>query len=96
MHRPTSDHWAALKRLLRYLSGTLDHGFTIYRDSHPILHAFSDADWAGDKDDYMSTMGHIVFFLDALLLLGVPRSKSLLLDRLPKPSTGLLLLPRPN
>lgn len=60
MHRPTNDHWSALKRLLRYLS--LDKGINIYRDSPPILHAFSDADWAGDRDDYTSTMGHVVFF----------------------------------
>lgn len=33
MHRPTIDHWATLKRLLSYLSDTLDKGFTIYRDS---------------------------------------------------------------
>ena len=61
MHKPTSDHWLALKRLLRYLCGTLDKGITIFRDSPLSLHAFSDADWAGDKDDYISTMGHVVF-----------------------------------
>lgn len=44
MHRPTTAHWSALKRLLRYLNGTLDKGINIYRDSSPILHAFSDAD----------------------------------------------------
>ena len=61
MARPTTDHWSALKRLLRYLCGTLDKGLTIARNSPLRLHAFSDADWAGDKDDYVSTMGHIVF-----------------------------------
>ena len=61
MHSPTTTHWAALKRLLRYLCGTLDKGLTIYRESPLTLHAFSDADWAGDRDDYISTMGHIIF-----------------------------------
>lgn len=46
---------------MRYLCGTLDKGVTIYRDSLPILHAYSDADWAGNMDDYTSTMGHVVF-----------------------------------
>lgn len=27
----------------------------------PLLHAFSDADWAGDTDDYVSTNGYIVY-----------------------------------
>lgn len=46
---------------MRYLCGTLDKGIMIYRDSPLRLHAFSDADWAGDRDDYVSTMGHVVF-----------------------------------
>ena len=61
MHRPTTDHWSALKRLMRYLCGTLEKGITIFRDSPSTLHAFSDADWAGDKDDYLSTMGYVLF-----------------------------------
>lgn len=61
MHCPTTDHWSALKRLLRYLNGTMDRGITIYKDSPLHLHAFSDADWAGDRNDFTSTMGHIVF-----------------------------------
>lgn len=44
MHCPTDQHWAALKRLLRYINGTLDHGLTLHRYSPPILHAFTDAD----------------------------------------------------
>lgn len=61
MHKPRSEHWATLKRLMRYLCGTLDKGINIYSDSPLHLHAFSDADWAGNKDDYTSTMGHVVF-----------------------------------
>ncbi|KAL6330019.1 hypothetical protein AAG906_039934 [Vitis piasezkii] len=55
MHQPTSDHWNAVKRLLRYLYGTLDHGITLRRTSPLALHAFSDSDWAGNKDDFTST-----------------------------------------
>ncbi|KAL5787727.1 hypothetical protein ACOSP7_004676 [Xanthoceras sorbifolium] len=44
MHRPTSDHWTAMKHLLRYLCGTSDHGLVLHRDSLLIVHAFSDAD----------------------------------------------------
>ena len=61
MHQPTMDHWSALKRLLRYLNGTLDKGIKLLRDSPSTLHAFCDADWAGDRDDFTSTMGHVIF-----------------------------------
>ncbi|KFK44388.1 hypothetical protein AALP_AA1G251100, partial [Arabis alpina] len=61
MHSPTSDHWSALKRLLRYLAGTTDHGIFLQKGTTLTLHAYSDADWAGDKDDYVSTNGYIVY-----------------------------------
>ncbi|KAL8140922.1 hypothetical protein V2J09_006943 [Rumex salicifolius] len=34
MHSPTTDHWAALKRLLRFLNGTLDTGLVIHAVFH--------------------------------------------------------------
>lgn len=61
MKAPTTDHWLALKRLLRYLNGTKDQGLNIHRDSPSTLHAFADVDWAGNKDDYTSTMDHVIF-----------------------------------
>lgn len=61
MHHPTLDHWNAVKRVLRYLSGTLSHGIFLKKQTAPLLHAFSDADWAGDTDDYVSTNGYIVY-----------------------------------
>lgn len=61
MHRPTDDHWNAVKRVLRYLCGTIDHGILLHRQSSLALHAFSDADWAGNKDDYTSTSAYVVY-----------------------------------
>ena len=61
MHSPTTDHWQAAKRVLRYLSGTSTFGL-FYSNSNPLsLHAFSDADWAVDTDDYVSTNAYIVY-----------------------------------
>lgn len=61
MHSPTTDHWQAAKRVLRYLAGTPTYGL-FYSKSNPLsLHAFSDADWAGDSDDYVSTNAYIVY-----------------------------------
>ncbi|KAK0575318.1 hypothetical protein LWI29_037144 [Acer saccharum] len=62
MHRPTTIHWNAVKRVLRYLKGTLNHGLLIRRHSSPHLHAFADADWVGDSDDRRSTTAYVVFY----------------------------------
>ena len=61
MHQPTSDHWSAVKHLLCYLYGIIDHGIILYRHSNLALYAFSDADWAGNKDDYTSTGAYLVY-----------------------------------
>ena len=61
MHQPTSEHWQAAKRVLRYLAGTASHGLFFSRNNPTSLHAFSDADWAGDSDDFVSTNAYIIY-----------------------------------
>ena len=61
MHRPTESHWQALKRLIRYLKGTIFHGILFRRSASSRLYAFSDADWAGDRDDRKSTTGYVIY-----------------------------------
>uniref|UniRef100_A0A2N9GZ91 Reverse transcriptase Ty1/copia-type domain-containing protein n=1 Tax=Fagus sylvatica TaxID=28930 RepID=A0A2N9GZ91_FAGSY len=55
MHKPTLTHWQSVKRLLRYLKHTIQFGLHVYRSSCNRLQAFSDADWAGNRDDRRST-----------------------------------------
>lgn len=55
MHKASTLQWVALRRVLRYLNGTVDKGLLLHRNSRLTLHAFSDADWAGDQDNYVST-----------------------------------------
>lgn len=61
MHAPTSLHWTSLKWLLRYLHGTIYHGIILRCMSPLTLRTFTDVDWAGDKDNYKSTTGYIVY-----------------------------------
>jgi hypothetical protein len=72
MQSPTENHWSAVKRILRYLKGTVSHGLLIQQHSPQVLHAyadssfnhlsaFSDADWAGDPDDRRSTGGYAIY-----------------------------------
>ena len=61
MHQPTDTHWQLVKRLLRYLSGTLHDSLLLHRHSPLSVHAYSDADWGGNKDDLSSTSAYIVY-----------------------------------
>ncbi|KAL8160069.1 LOW QUALITY PROTEIN: hypothetical protein V2J09_001606 [Rumex salicifolius] len=61
MQNPRAAHWIALKRLLRYLVGTLDHGIHISATAPLHFHAYSDANWGGDKEYYISTTGYILY-----------------------------------
>ena len=60
MSRPGKDHWTGVKRILRYIQGTLNYGLMFSADNKsPVLVGFSDADWAGDLDTRRSTSGYV-------------------------------------
>ena len=50
-------HIIAIKRIIRYVNGTLEFGLWYSRDTNVNLASFSDADWAGNADDRKSTNG---------------------------------------
>ncbi|XP_071683602.1 uncharacterized protein [Lolium perenne] len=58
---PTEVHWEAVKRILRYVKGTLDTGLKFRKSSAMGISIFTDADWAGDVDDRRSTGGYAIF-----------------------------------
>lgn len=62
LSQPTTSHWAAVKRILRYLCATIDLGLCFNKSSSSLLSAFSDVDWAGNPDDRRSTGGFTIFF----------------------------------
>jgi hypothetical protein len=55
MHNPTNLHWQAVKRLLRYLKQKVHFGLQFYCTDFASIQAYSDTDWAGDRDDRCST-----------------------------------------
>lgn len=61
MHQPTTEHWQAAKRVLRYLAGPMTHGIYLNSKNSPSLHAFTDADWAGDLEDCISTNAYVIY-----------------------------------
>ena len=62
LHAPTTVHWTAVKRILRYVKFTLDLGLNFQASSSTLVIAFCDADWAGSVDDRRSIGGFAVFF----------------------------------
>nr|GEZ59996.1 ribonuclease H-like domain-containing protein [Tanacetum cinerariifolium] len=47
MHDSREPHFSALKRILRYVQGTLDYGLQLFSSTTDSLIAYSNADWAG-------------------------------------------------
>uniref|UniRef100_A0A803M0S9 Reverse transcriptase Ty1/copia-type domain-containing protein n=1 Tax=Chenopodium quinoa TaxID=63459 RepID=A0A803M0S9_CHEQI len=58
MHLPQVQHMTAVMRILRYLKGTSSTGIYFARNDHLDLIAYTDADWAGDRDGRKSTSGY--------------------------------------
>lgn len=61
MHCPTTNHQATMKHLLDYLPNTSDHGLLLFYNSMLLLHAFSGADLACNKDDFTSIGAYIIY-----------------------------------
>jgi hypothetical protein len=67
LHAPAIVHWSTMKRILRYIGGTINHGLRIGKSKSMLVSAFSDADWASCVDDRRSTAGFAVFLGDNLV-----------------------------
>jgi hypothetical protein len=65
-HAPNKIHWQAVKRIFRYLKGTIHHGLLYEKETNPQLVGWSDADWAGDETR-RSTGGYLFFFGKAII-----------------------------
>ncbi|KAI3830313.1 hypothetical protein L1987_04451 [Smallanthus sonchifolius] len=61
MHAPTENHWAGVKRILRFLKGALNLGLWIRHNTGYQLQAFSNSDWVGCPFDRRSTGGHAIY-----------------------------------
>jgi hypothetical protein len=68
MQRSITEHQQAVKRIIRYVAGTFDHGLYYSRcpgEAHLI--GYSNSDHAGDINTSKSTSG-ILFFFDKCLV----------------------------
>nr|GEU45634.1 hypothetical protein [Tanacetum cinerariifolium] len=65
--RPTKKHLRPVKRIFRYLRGTINQGLWYPKDSSIALTTFTDADHASCQDTRRSTSGSMKFLRDRFL-----------------------------
>jgi hypothetical protein len=65
LNSPTVYHWKIVKRIFKYLKGTLDIGLKYKGDDHCRITAYSDADFAGETSTRRSTTGVVCKFMGA-------------------------------
>ncbi|GJX35567.1 retrovirus-related pol polyprotein from transposon TNT 1-94 [Tanacetum coccineum] len=65
--KPTKKHLEAVKRVFRYLQGTINMGLWYPKDTAMALTAYADADHAGCQDTRRSTSGCAQFLGDKLV-----------------------------
>lgn len=56
---PSPEHLTALKRVYRYLKGTINLGIMYTATNTAYLTLFTDADWANNLDDRRSISGYV-------------------------------------
>lgn len=79
IEKPTNQDVIAVKRILRFLKGTLDKGITFYNDSKEIV-AYCDSDFAGDIDSRKSTTGYVILFCGGLIAWGSKKQPTIALS----------------
>nr|GEX19625.1 uncharacterized mitochondrial protein AtMg00810-like [Tanacetum cinerariifolium] len=74
--KPTDKHLQAIKRIFRYLNGTIHMGLWYPKDFGFALKAFADADYAGCQDTRRNTSGSAQFLKDRLVSWSSKKQKS--------------------
>lgn len=69
MENPTTEHLAAMKRILRYIKGSLNMGCYYQKRNEDVLHltGYSDSDMTGNVDDRKSTTGAVFLLGESLI-----------------------------
>jgi hypothetical protein len=69
MDKPTEMHFCAVKRILRYLKGTMSYGIMYKKNAKGQLNlvGWSDSDYAGDLNDRKSTSGYVFMLGDGAI-----------------------------
>ncbi|GJS52363.1 retrovirus-related pol polyprotein from transposon TNT 1-94, partial [Tanacetum coccineum] len=74
--KPTEKHLNAVKRIFRYLKGTINMGLWYSKDTGMSLTTYADADHAGCQDTRRNTSGNAQFLGDQLVSWSSKKQKS--------------------
>jgi len=74
------EHGAAIKRVLRYVKGSMDKGLLFDKNSSCVLQGFSDSYWAGDHETQRSTTSFTSIFGGAAVSWGSKFQKTVALS----------------
>lgn len=75
----STEHWAAAKRVLRYLRGTLDHGLMYGREKGKIV-GYVDADFANCPTDRISFTGYAFMLSGAAICWSARKQRTVALS----------------
>jgi hypothetical protein len=68
MEKPKSSHLIAVKRILRYIRGTIDYGILFPasdKGRECRLMGYTDSNWCGDTEDRKSIAGYMFYYGEA-------------------------------
>ncbi|KAK4406722.1 Retrovirus-related Pol polyprotein from transposon RE2 [Sesamum angolense] len=93
MDKPRLVHWEAALRILKYIKASPGKGLLFKRHGHVKIEAYSDADYAGAKDDRKSTSGYCTYVGGNLVTWRSKKNKLQLLGQVLRLSIELWLTP---
>nr|GFC84945.1 hypothetical protein [Tanacetum cinerariifolium] len=81
MEKPTVNHMQAVKRILRYIKGTVDYGlvYTKYRKGD-VITGYSDSNHARDVEDRRTTGGMVFYLKENLVTWGSKKQQCVALS----------------
>lgn len=79
-NNPGKAHWNAVKRIFRYLKGTLGLTLIYSKDPNSDIVGYCDADWASDIDERRSATGYVFKFQGAPITWATKRQTTVALS----------------
>lgn len=64
---PKESHLIAVKRIIKYVNGTLNYGLWYPFNTNSLIAGYSDSDWGGNLDNRKSTSGGCFFVRNCLV-----------------------------